>query len=101
MEAEQKKISAELPTGLTFSKVTDQAVNIREAVDEFMLKFFMALGVMLLVHNSLPEDSSGEVLINLLLTALAGGACYVAIMRVLNAPELERIVSVVRRERSA
>ena len=31
------------------SKVTDQAVNIRQAVDEFMLKFFMALGVVLLV----------------------------------------------------
>ena len=28
LEAEQKKISAELPTGLTFTKVTDQAVNI-------------------------------------------------------------------------
>src|SRR3954471_17212883 len=49
LEAEQKAISAELPTGLTFSKVTDQAVNIREAVDEFMLKFFVALGVVMVV----------------------------------------------------
>ena len=49
LEAEQKKISAELPTGLTFTKVTDQAVNIREAVDEFMLKFFVALGVVMVV----------------------------------------------------
>src|SRR5205085_668062 len=39
--AEQKKISADLPAGITFSKVTDQAVNIREAVNEFMLKFFV------------------------------------------------------------
>ena len=31
------------------SKVTDQAVNITEAVDEFMLKFFVALGVVLVV----------------------------------------------------
>lgn len=47
--AEQKKISAELPVGITFSKVTDQAVNIREAVDEFMLKFFVALAVVMIV----------------------------------------------------
>lgn len=47
--AEQKKISAELPAGITFSKVTDQAVNIREAVDEFMLKFFVALAVVMIV----------------------------------------------------
>lgn len=46
---EQKKISAELPAGITFSKVTDQAVNIREAVDEFMLKFFVALAVVMIV----------------------------------------------------
>ncbi|WP_052830861.1 efflux RND transporter permease subunit [Skermanella aerolata] len=49
LEAEQKAISAELPAGLTFSKVTDQAVNISEAVDEFMLKFFVALGVVMVV----------------------------------------------------
>jgi multidrug efflux pump subunit AcrB len=47
--AEQKKISADLPAGITFSKVTDQAVNIREAVDEFMLKFFVALAVVMIV----------------------------------------------------
>jgi len=47
--AEQKKISAQLPAGVTFSKVTDQAVNIREAVDEFMLKFFVALAVVMIV----------------------------------------------------
>src|SRR5207245_9482165 len=32
-----------------FSKVTDQAVNIREAVNEFMLKFFVALAVVMIV----------------------------------------------------
>jgi multidrug efflux pump subunit AcrB len=47
--AEQKKISAGLPAGISFSKVTDQAVNIREAVDEFMLKFFVALAVVMIV----------------------------------------------------
>lgn len=49
LDEEEKKISAELPLGLTFSKVTDQAVNIKEAVDEFMLKFFVALSVVMLV----------------------------------------------------
>ena len=49
LEAEQKKISGDLPVGITFSKVTDQAVNIREAVDEFMLKFFVALAVVMIV----------------------------------------------------
>src|SRR5256714_7917867 len=47
--AEQKKISTDLPAGISFSKVTDQAVNIREAVNEFMLKFFVALAVVMIV----------------------------------------------------
>jgi multidrug efflux pump subunit AcrB len=34
---------------MTLDKVTDQAVNITHAVDEFMMKFAMALGVVLLV----------------------------------------------------
>ena len=34
---------------MTLDKVTDQAVNISSAVDEFMMKFAMALGVVLLV----------------------------------------------------
>jgi multidrug efflux pump subunit AcrB len=38
-----------LPLGMTLDKVTDQAVNITSAVDEFMTKFAMALGVVLLV----------------------------------------------------
>ena len=42
-------INTEMPLGMTFAKVTDQSVNIRDAVDEFMLKFFVALGVVMLV----------------------------------------------------
>ncbi|NYZ13159.1 efflux RND transporter permease subunit [Azospirillum sp. RWY-5-1] len=42
-------IAATLPLGMTLDKVTDQAVNITHAVDEFMMKFAMALGVVLLV----------------------------------------------------
>ncbi|HMA00649.1 MAG TPA: efflux RND transporter permease subunit [Steroidobacteraceae bacterium] len=49
LDAEEKKIARELPAGVLFTKVVDQAVNIREAVDEFMLKFFVALGVIMIV----------------------------------------------------
>jgi multidrug efflux pump subunit AcrB len=42
-------IAETLPLGMTLDKVTDQAVNITSAVDEFMVKFAMALGVVLLV----------------------------------------------------
>jgi multidrug efflux pump subunit AcrB len=49
LEEETKAISTTLPLGVTLTKITDQAVNIRAAVDEFMLKFFVALGVVLLV----------------------------------------------------
>ncbi len=49
LEAETSAIAASLPLGVTLTKITDQAVNIAEAVDEFMLKFFVALGVVLVV----------------------------------------------------
>jgi multidrug efflux pump subunit AcrB len=34
---------------MSLTKVTDQAVNIRSAVGEFMVKFFVALAVVMLV----------------------------------------------------
>src|SRR5881296_1561197 len=46
---EAAAINAEMPLGMSLSKVTDQSVNIRGAVDEFMVKFFVALGVVMLV----------------------------------------------------
>lgn len=49
LEAERIKIAERLPAGISFSKITDQAVNIRSAVNEFMLKFFVAVGVIMLV----------------------------------------------------
>ncbi|RRS01119.1 efflux RND transporter permease subunit [Aquabacterium soli] len=49
LEAETSKINAGLPLGMTLTKVTDQAVNIRSAVDEFMVKFFVALLVVMVV----------------------------------------------------
>ncbi len=49
LEAEVAKVNAGLPLGMTLSKVTDQAVNISSAVDEFMVKFFVALLVVMVV----------------------------------------------------
>ena len=49
LEKEVGKINAALPLGMSLTKVTDQAVNIGAAVDEFMVKFFVALLVVMLV----------------------------------------------------
>jgi len=49
LEAKVSSINAELPLGMTLTKVTDQAVNISAAVDEFMVKFFVALLVVMVV----------------------------------------------------
>src|SRR5256714_7281417 len=49
LEVEAAAINAEMPLGMTLSKVTDQSDNIRTAVDEFMVKFLVALGVVMLV----------------------------------------------------
>ncbi|MCR6502127.1 efflux RND transporter permease subunit [Shinella sp. CPCC 101442] len=49
LEARSAEIAQKLPLGMTLAKVSDQAVNIDAAVGEFMLKFAMALGVVLFV----------------------------------------------------
>ena len=49
LDSEVGAINAGLPLGMRLTKVTDQAVNIHSAVDEFMLKFFVALLVVMLV----------------------------------------------------
>lgn len=49
LDQEVGAINAEIPLGLSLTKVTDQAVNISSAVDEFMVKFFAALVVVMLV----------------------------------------------------
>ena len=49
LEKEAEAISSEMPLGMSFAKVTDQSVNIEEAYDEFMLKFFVALAVVIVV----------------------------------------------------
>nr|WP_298685393.1 efflux RND transporter permease subunit [uncultured Dongia sp.] len=49
LEARSSAIAQTLPLGMILAKVSDQAVNIDAAVGEFMLKFAMALGVVLFV----------------------------------------------------
>ncbi|HEP0814742.1 efflux RND transporter permease subunit [Enterobacter chengduensis] len=49
LDAEAAKINNSLPLGMTLTKVTDQSVNIRSSVDEFMVKFFVALLVVMVV----------------------------------------------------
>ncbi|MCB5185323.1 efflux RND transporter permease subunit [Methylobacillus gramineus] len=49
LDNEVAAINAESPLGMGLSKVTDQAINIHGAVDEFMVKFFVALLVVMLV----------------------------------------------------
>lgn len=49
LKAEGDRISAGLPLGVSLNRITDQAVNISSAVNEFMIKFAMAVGVVMLV----------------------------------------------------
>ena len=49
LDAETAKINDSLPLGMTLTKVTDQSVNIPSSVDEFMIKFFVALLVVMVV----------------------------------------------------
>ena len=49
LDSEVGAINADMPLGMSLGKVTDQAVNIDSAVDEFMIKFFVALLVVMLV----------------------------------------------------
>lgn len=49
LEKEITSINEDLPLGISLNKVTDQAVNISSSVDEFMIKFFVALLVVMFV----------------------------------------------------
>ena len=49
LDAEVASINKDVPLGMSLAKVTDQAVNISGAVDEFMVKFFVALLVVMVV----------------------------------------------------
>lgn len=45
----EKSFNETLPVGVTFSKVVDQAEVIHDAIGEFMMKFFVALAIVLFV----------------------------------------------------
>ncbi|MFJ5508325.1 efflux RND transporter permease subunit [Pectobacterium jejuense] len=49
LDEETTRINEGMPLGMTLSKVTDQSVNISSSVDEFMIKFFVALLVVMAV----------------------------------------------------
>ncbi len=49
LNAEEVAIHRDLPTGITFTKITDQARVIDDAIHEFMVKFFTALSVVIFV----------------------------------------------------
>lgn len=47
LSAEEARLRTALPVGVTLTKVIDQAAVIRDAIDEFMFKFFVALVIVL------------------------------------------------------
>lgn len=49
LDEKVKSINADMPLGMSLTSVTNQAVNISASVDEFMMKFFAALLVVMLV----------------------------------------------------
>ncbi|WP_038169695.1 efflux RND transporter permease subunit [Verrucomicrobium sp. BvORR106] len=49
LQEESARISSSLPLGVSLKKITDQAINISSAVNEFMVKFAMAVAVVMLV----------------------------------------------------
>ncbi|MBB4639936.1 efflux RND transporter permease subunit [Rhizorhapis suberifaciens] len=49
LKTEVQGISSELPLGMTLTKVTDQSVNISQAVDQFMKTFLEALAIVMIV----------------------------------------------------
>ncbi|MGF7150266.1 multidrug efflux pump subunit AcrB [Sphingomonas zeicaulis] len=49
LNAEIDKVREDLPLGMTLSSVTDQSVNIRDAVDQFMKTFLEALAIVMVV----------------------------------------------------
>lgn len=48
-DEETARINDGMPPGMMLTKVTDQAITISSAVDEFMIKFFVALLVVMVV----------------------------------------------------
>jgi multidrug efflux pump subunit AcrB len=49
LATEIHRLQAELPVGISLTQISDQATVIKESIGEFMVKFFTALGVVILV----------------------------------------------------
>ncbi len=49
LDQEVTAIGSDMPVGLSLTKINDQSVYIAESIDEFMLKFFVALAVIVVV----------------------------------------------------
>ncbi|WP_159013740.1 efflux RND transporter permease subunit [Acidisoma sp. S159] len=49
LSAAEKTLGVDLPAGVTLTKIVDQAAIIDDAIDEFMLKFCVALAVVMIV----------------------------------------------------
>jgi multidrug efflux pump subunit AcrB len=49
LAAEVRRLQAELPAGISLTQISDQAAVIKDSIGEFMIKFFTALGVVILV----------------------------------------------------
>lgn len=49
LAAEVQRLRTELPVGISLTQISDQAAVIKAAVNEFMVKFFTSLGVVVLV----------------------------------------------------
>ncbi|HYC71612.1 MAG TPA: efflux RND transporter permease subunit [Opitutaceae bacterium] len=49
LAAEVRRLESELPVGISLTQISDQAAVINAAINEFMVKFFTALGVVILV----------------------------------------------------
>src|SRR6185369_7904172 len=49
LQTEVHAIASELPLGMSFTQVTDQSVNITEAVNQFMHTFLEALAIVMIV----------------------------------------------------
>jgi len=49
LEKEQQRLQVSLPLGMTFSKVIDQSEVVKHAVDEFQVKFLVALLVVMAI----------------------------------------------------
>ena len=88
LEVEDASIQRALPLGMTLEKVSDQAKVIEEAIDEFMLKFFVALVVVMIVSLVTLDFRVGIVVAAAVPLTLAG----VFVVMLLTGRDFDRIM---------